>query len=52
MHSLIAALVVAWLLPMIYLLTLGSRQRRLERELAALRADESPSPLAAAAPRG
>lgn len=36
MGSLVAAYSIAWVILMIYLLTLASRQRRLERQLAQL----------------
>ncbi len=36
MTNVVAAFAVAWIVPMIYLLTLGSRQRRLRREMQRL----------------
>lgn len=36
MTNVVAAFAVAWLVPMIYLLTLSARQRRLERDLQRL----------------
>lgn len=45
MGSLVAAYSIAWVILMVYVLTLASRQRRLERQLAQLqpRSESQPS---------
>ncbi|MGH9413470.1 MAG: CcmD family protein [Terriglobales bacterium] len=43
MGSLVAAYTVAWVILMVYVVTLASRQRRLQSKLAALEADATAS---------
>ncbi|MGH9415917.1 MAG: CcmD family protein [Terriglobales bacterium] len=44
MGSLVAAYTVAWIILMVYVLTLASRQRRLRRALERLQRDQPPQP--------